>query len=154
VKSRRRNRDLAHLRERFASILLLKRMKRLLQFVAAFVVASLTAQPALAGIRCGLRALNPPCALACPMAHHMGAECPIPHRGAGSGCAQDCCPFGPQQAISRSVIGTKPKASTPLAFLAALPQIPIAGGTVFTRAPIELAASPPPRYILFRVIRI
>jgi len=86
----------------------------------------------------------------------MGANCSMPQRAAGSGCLQECCRFGPQQAIARSADTSKPKsrvAETQLFRDLPLPQVAPAGFLVAQSA-IAPGASPPPRYILFRVFRI
>ncbi|MGA2538427.1 MAG: hypothetical protein ABSF53_20625 [Terracidiphilus sp.] len=130
-------------------------MTKLLQFVAGFVVAILTAQPALAGLTCGTRTLNAPCAPTCAMMHHgAGADCQMPEHGAGSGCLLDCCRLGSPLAVSRSATGKKPRSNAMLSFLAPPPRVPMAGRILFAHVPAKLVACSPPLYILFQVFRI
>jgi hypothetical protein len=131
-------------------------MKKVLQFVAAALVAVLAAQPALAGLTCGMMPSTAmPCAPKCEMAKdHMGAKCPMHHDDTGTGCLQDCCRNGWPQALVQSSSKARPKAGGTQLFLA-LPTPAQAGIAAFaTPLPEDIGAAAPPRYILLRVFRI
>jgi hypothetical protein len=131
-------------------------MKKVLQIVAAALVAVLTAQPAIAGLTCGIR-VSPAaeCVPACGMAmSQMGADCPMPHHGADTGCLQDCCRNGWPQAVVQSAAKARPKAAR-ARFLQAAPS-PVPTGSAAFAASLreEIAAAGPARHILLQVFRI
>ena len=131
-------------------------MKKLIQCVAALVVALLASQPALAGIACGLGSIDIACTSACPMTMSaMSTRCSMPQHAAGSGCLQECCRFGPQQAVTRTVT-TRPRlavAATQLSNDLGLPPSPQRSAVKADLAH-PLDTSPPPRYLMLRVFRI
>lgn len=134
----------------------LKRMKKVLQFVAVALVAVLATQPAIAGLTCGLRTSSvASCVLAFGMTmSQMGANCPLHHHQTGTGCLQDCCRKGWPQALVQSASKARPKAVGTQLFLA-VPTPAQAGIAAFaTPLPEDIAAAAPPRYILLRVFRI
>jgi hypothetical protein len=131
-------------------------MKKLIQCVAALVVALLATQPALAGLACGLGSIDIACTPACPMAmSQMSGKCSMPQHAAGTGCLQECCRFGQQQAVARTT-NAKPKSK--VAETALFQQLPLADkasiGAVITPSALPLDTSPPPRYLVLRVFRI
>jgi hypothetical protein len=132
-------------------------MKRFLQIVAVAVVAILAAQPALAGMTCGmLRVPIGPCAPACGMAmSQMGADCQMAKHVAGSGCMQECCRNGFPQGVLQSSTPAKPKAAGTqivTAFPQLAPHVQAASAAAPTISAIVAAA--PPRHILISVFRI
>jgi hypothetical protein len=137
-------------------VFFLKGMKRVLQVVAFALVAVLTAQPAIAGLTCGMTAAPvAACAPACGMAmSQMGAHCPMPHHGTDAGCLQDCCRNGWPQAVVQSASKAKPKAARTQFLQAALSPAPV-GMAAFAAPPREeIAAAGPARHILLQVFRI
>jgi hypothetical protein len=132
-------------------------VKRILQIVSVLVVALLGSQPALAGISCTMGApASMPCAPGCNMTamSQMGMDCQMPLQIAGTGCFQDCCQQGLPQLQAQLTSGAKPKAARSQLVLIA-PQMASAPQSAVASTPPEtLAAATPPRYILFRVMRI
>jgi hypothetical protein len=149
-------RDFDHMTCRLLEYSLSQGMKKFLQFVAVALVAVLTAQPALAGLTCGMTPLTGvPCAPKCDMAmHHMGANCPMHHHDTSSGCQQDCCRHGWPPALVQSASKTRLKTSgTP--FLFAIPAPASAPAAAFAAAPPEdIVAAAPDRHVLLQVFRI
>ena len=149
-------RDLHHAPNARRRIVFLKGMKKALQIVAIALVAVLTAQPALAGLTCGMTPSKAmPCVPKCDMAmHHMGANCPMHHHDTGTGCLQDCCRHGWPPALVQSASKTRLKTSgTP--FLLAVPGPVLASAATFAPAPPEkIVAAAPDRHILLQVFRI
>jgi hypothetical protein len=137
-------------------IVLLKSMKRFLQVVSVFVVALLTAQPALAGLTCTMRALaSVPCVPHCPMAmSQMARDCQMAQQAAGADCQPNCCRYPTPQAVVRSASKSRPKAArTP--FVLAVHAVSQRIHPAFIAPPAgDLAAAAPPRHILLQVIRI
>ena len=131
-------------------------MKKILQIVAFALVAVLTAQPAVAGLTCGMT-VSPvaACAPACGMGmSQMGANCPMPHHGTDTGCLQDCCRNGWPQAVVQSASKAKPKAAR-TGYLQTAPNPSPAGMAAFAAQPREeIVAAGPARHILLRVFRI
>jgi hypothetical protein len=131
-------------------------MKKFLQFVAAFVVALLAAQPTLAGVTCGIMVSSAmPSARSCEMAmDQMGAMCPMHSHAAGAGCLQECCRNGWPQALVQSARKARQKVGG-TQFLLAVPTPTPTGIAAFASPPCEaIRAAAPPRYILLRVFRI
>jgi hypothetical protein len=131
-------------------------MKKVLQIVAVALAAVLIAQPAIAGLTCGMT-VSPvaACAPACGMAmSQMGAHCPMPHHGTDTGCLQDCCRNGWPQAVVQSASKAKPKAAR-TGYLQTAPN-PAPTGLAAFAAPLreEIAAAGPARHILLQVFRI
>lgn len=137
-------------------VFFLMRMKKVLQIVVVALVAVLTAQPAIAGLTCGMR-VSPVAAgaSACGMEmSEMGAHCPMPHHGTDTGCLQDCCRNGLPQAVVRSALKAKPKAAR-AKFLQPAPSPLATGSAIFAAPPREeIAAAGPARHILLQVFRI
>jgi len=132
-------------------------MKRFLQIVAIAVIAILAAQPALAGLTCGMLTVpSAPCAPACGMAmSQMGMDCQMAEHVAGSGCLQECCRNGFPQGVVQSSTSAKPKiAGTGL--VTAFPQLASPAQAALAAAPTmdAIVAAAPPRHILIRVFRI
>lgn len=131
-------------------------MKRFLQVASLFVVAALTAQPALAGLTCSMgTAASEPCAPHCPMAMgQMGIDCHMPQQFAGVGCQQDCCQYAFPQALALSKADPRPKAAGASVFLV-VPEVPqVTRPASGAPTPGDLASAGPPRYILLQVFRI
>jgi hypothetical protein len=131
-------------------------MKRVLKIVAVALAAVLTAQPALAGLTCGLKSFaDAPCVPKCGKAtSRMGASCPMHRHASGNECLQDCCRNGWPQAVVRSASKATPKASRSQ-LLPAEPGPAAAGNATFAALPEgKIAAAGPPRYILLQVFRI
>jgi hypothetical protein len=137
-------------------IFFLKDMKRLLQVATFALIAVLTAQPALAGLTCGMTPLvSVPCAPKCDMAmSHMGVNCAMHHHETGAGCQQDCCRHGWPPALVQAASKTRPKTSgTP--FMLAVPVPASAPAATFAAAPPEdIVAAAPDRHVLLQVFRI
>jgi hypothetical protein len=130
-------------------------MKKFLQLVAVFAIALLMAQPAIAGLTCGMGTSSTlPCAPHCPMAtRSMRADCQMP-RASGYGCIQECCRFGWPQAVVRSVSGARHKAIATPFFLVHPAAASANLMSLSAPPPGDLAAASPPRHILIRVFRI
>jgi hypothetical protein len=132
-------------------------MKRALPIAVALLVTLLMAQPALAGLSCTMQmAPGVPCAPACDMAiSQMSANCPMHHRAPQGICFQDCCRPNTLPAVVQAVSKFRPRVLA--ATLQILPP-PLSTETpakaLAAHSLIDLGASPPPRYILFRVFRI
>ena len=131
-------------------------MKRALPIAVALLAALLVAQPALAGLNCGMTiAPGIPCAPACGMAmSQMAADCPMHQSPSDIGCLEDCCRTNALPAIVQPVSKFKLRViASPIAL--ALPLCVAASSRLlFVHLPADLHASPPPRCILFRVFRI
>jgi len=136
-------------------ILVLKRMKKVLQFVAVALVAVLTAQPTLAGLTCGMKPSPGMPDAACNMAmDQMGTNCPMHSHGAGADCLLECCRNGWPQAVIQSASKARPKA-VGTRFLLSTPSVAPAGVAVCAAPPADaLAAAAPDRHVLLQVFRI
>jgi hypothetical protein len=135
---------------------LFKLMKRFLQFAALAVVASLTAQPALAGLLCHMGNPNSGSQAHCSgMAMiEMGMQCPMHRQSASFGCEQNCCKEGIPQGVVRLAADRKPKAGK-TEFLALAPRMAADKVTAFAAPPLNgTVASGPARYVLLQVFRI
>jgi hypothetical protein len=144
----------------------MKRMKRLIQFVAVAVVVLLVAQPALAGLPCasGVAAGNG-CAPDCGMAmgqmssaqmssSQMSADCGMSPQISSDGCAQNCCIDRISQGIAQPAAGAKSAAGKTMQFVPAA-EAPASAAPVFAHSPrTSFSSTAPPRYILFQVFRI
>jgi len=131
-------------------------MKRLLQFVALAVVASLTAQPALPGLLCAMGTHNIGSHAHCRgMAmSQMGMRCPMHRQAAGTGCNQNFCHDSLPTGVVQLAAVRKPKAGNTV-YIAAAPRTAANAGTAFAAAPFNMAvASGPARYVLLQVFRI
>jgi hypothetical protein len=130
-------------------------MNRLFKTVVAALVALLTAQPALAGLTCGMM----PMAAGtheCEMAMSaMGEDCPMHHsQSAGTGCLQECCRNGWPQALVQLPSKAKPK-SGGMQFPVAVLRAAVDAHSSQATAPLEeIAAASPPRHVLLKVFRI
>jgi len=134
-------------------------MKRVLQVVAVVVIAVLAAQPAVAGMTCGmLTVANVNCghgASLCGMAmSQMGMDCPMPEHVAGTGCLQECCQHGFPQGVVQAASGVKPKAGGTELFMVLPAMTPAPSLSFAAPPPDSIVASAPPRYILLQVFRI
>ncbi|MGA2216871.1 MAG: hypothetical protein ABSG51_02210 [Terracidiphilus sp.] len=129
-------------------------MKRVLQVAAVVVIAVLAAQPALAGVTCGmLTVARTACVSPCGMAmSQMGMDCPMPEHVAGTGCLQECCRHGFPQGVVQSA-GVKPKTGGTELIMVSPAMTPDASLS-FAPARDFIIASAPPRYILLQVFRI
>jgi len=131
-------------------------MKKVLQLVGVALVAVLTAQPAIAGLTCGI---SVPSRVACTPAMdmamaQMGMSCPMHRHGAGSGCLQECCRNGWPPAVVRSVSKARPRTAGTQLFVAQANAAEV-GVAAFAIPPAEdIGAASPPRYIMLRVIRV
>jgi hypothetical protein len=135
---------------------LLKLMKRVLQIVALAVVASLTAQPALAGLLCHMGNPNSGSSAHCSgMAmSEMGMDCPMHRHPANIGCEQNCCKEGIPQGVVRLAADRKPKAGK-TEFLALASRMGADDVTALAAPPLNRTiASGPARYVLLQVFRI
>lgn len=139
-------------------------MKRVLQFVALFVVVLLAAQPALAGLPCAQgTAAEGACAPGCAMAtasapmspmSQMASVCGMAPQLSSNSCQQSCCSSVVSQAVSQPATGAKSRAGATLQPVA-LPLVAAsAASTVAPARPIAVISSAPPRYILLQVFRI
>lgn len=131
-------------------------MKRFLQIVALAVVASLAAQPALAGVTCAMGIpANASCAPDCGMSmSQMGMDCQVPMQMAGTGCDMNCCHNAFLQGIVPTATGLKQKALRTADF-ALVPEAVTDQATIIVAAPPgSSATAAPARYILFQVFRI
>ncbi|MGA2634165.1 MAG: hypothetical protein ABSF16_08020 [Terracidiphilus sp.] len=131
-------------------------MKRFLQIVALAVVASLAAQPALAGVTCAMGApAMAPCAPDCGMSmSQMGMDCQMPIQIAGTGCEMNCCHNAFLQGIVPSASGLRQKILR-TAHFELVPLTVTDPVTVIVAAPPGgITASASARYILFQVFRI
>jgi hypothetical protein len=131
-------------------------MKRFLSIVAVAVAAVLAAQPALAGLTCGmLTAPSHHCADHCDQAKsRLGMDCPMPPDVAGTGCLQDSCQHGFPQGVVRTASGERPKAEGNL-FLVPTPFTSQSLSPLSSAlAPDALVTAAPDRQVLLRVFRI
>jgi hypothetical protein len=131
-------------------------MKRLLKFVAAFAIAVLVAQPALASLPCTFGP-SVTCAADCPMAMSgMGKDCPMTGSNsvAAADCPQNCCSHRVAQALAPLAEVQKLRLIALSAFLWS-PAAAFQPDPAFAQQqPLRFRADPPPRYILNQVFRI
>ena len=137
-------------------VILLKSMKRFLQFAAVVVVLVLASQPGLAGVACAMgMPASKPCAPGCDMARSQKAiDCPLQRQVRGTRCDGRCSGCGLQQGVIRTSQRVKSKISrTNLFAVVCNPDSPsrTAIAAPSPRAPVPLAQA---RYILFQVFRI
>jgi hypothetical protein len=136
-------------------------MKRLLQFVALFVVVLLAVQPALAGLPCAQEttasgACDPDCAMAttsAPMSQ-MASDCGMAPQVSSNGCEQSCCDSDLIQSVSQPATGAKLNAGSTVQFVAVQLVAANATSAFATPAPVDPVSSAPARYILLQVFRI
>lgn len=129
-------------------------MKIFLKFVAVAVIGVLSAYPTMARVTCamGMEAKTP-CTPDCGMAMGaMGKDCPTPNQAGGPGCAENCCQNGMQPGVVQ--VNAKPKA-VKAELVAILPTAAVSEGKFFAYLPLKgRVDTGPPRYVLFRVLRI
>lgn len=130
------------------------RMKLFCKIVAVAVVGVLAGFPAMARVMCAEgMAAKAPCKPHCPMAMGVKAKgCSMPFQAGRIGCDENCCQSGMQQGVFQ----TDSKAKALKADLVAtLPAPVLSEGAVFASVPLDGGVDTgPPRFILFRVIRI
>jgi hypothetical protein len=129
-------------------------MKAFFKIVALAVIGVLSAYPALAGATCPMGMVSKaPCASGCGMAMSaMGMDCPTPTQASKLGCAENCCQNSTQQGVVQT--GARPKAVRAELVAILLPAV-ANEGKVFASLPKDgRVDTGPPRFILFRVIRI
>jgi len=136
-------------------------MKRVLQFVALFVVVLLAAQPALAGLPCVQgTSENGACAPGCAMAtatapmSQMASGCGMTPQISNNGCEQTCCASAAIQGVGQPATGVKSNAFTTVQLMVAPLQIASATSAFAAAPPIVPVLSAPARYILLQVFRI
>ncbi len=151
-------------------------MKKLLQFVAAFVVALLVAQPALAGLPCSAEiapagGCTPGCGMSMSQAQmgqmpsgqmsssqmssgQMSPDCPMSPVISSDGCQQNCCHTALLQAVAQPATGAKSNLTQTQQFVPAAQTLALASPAITLSPRTESSSTAPPRYILFQVFRI
>ena len=133
-------------------------MKRLIQFVAASVIALLAVQPALAGVPC-THGVPVACAPGCPMAmSNMAPDCPmngtVANQMTATDCPQNCCTHALLQPVNLWPASVKLKFAAPtpaIALPAAISTLELASGF---NGSIQVRSASPPLRILLHVFRI
>jgi hypothetical protein len=128
---------------------LIPTMKVFLKIVAVAVIGVLAAYPPLAGATCPMntaKACEPGCAMA------MGKDCPMPLQASKLGCSENCC----ENSMQQGVVQTDAKMKAVRAELVAiLSPAAATEGKVVANLPADgRVDTGPPRFILFRVIRV
>jgi hypothetical protein len=128
-------------------------MKVFLRIVAVAVIGVLAAYPPLAGATCPMNTAAKACEPGCAMAMDaMGKDCPMPLQASKLGCAENCCENSMQQGVVQT--DAKPKAVR-AELVAILPPAAVIEGRVVASLPADgRVDTGPPRFILFRVIRV
>jgi len=129
-------------------------MKVFLKIVAVAVIGVLSAYPTMARVTCAEgMAAKAPCAPHCHRA--MGAKamgCSMPLQAGRTGCDENCCQNGMQPGFFQT--GAKPK-TVKAGLVAILPTVAVSEGKLFANLPSDgRVGTGPPRYVLFRVLRI
>jgi hypothetical protein len=126
-------------------------MKIFLKIVALAVIGVLSVYPTMARVTCAMGMVaKVPCTPACGVAK--GKDCPMPNQAGSMGCDGNCCQSGMQPGVFQ--VNVKPKA-VKAELVAILPTVVVSEGKLFAYLPLNgRVDTGPPRYVLFRVLRI